>query len=74
MSPECFNNCSTSRDLWSLGVLTYELLIGQTPFYSTSEEKTVSNIIKNKLNLPKYLSKDATDFISKVIYAFNYFK
>ena len=33
-------------DLWGIGVLTYELLEGKTPFYNISKKETMKNIQK----------------------------
>jgi len=33
-----------SIDLWSLGVLAFELLTGKLPFYSISRKETIKNI------------------------------
>ena len=32
-------------DLWSIGVLTYELIAGKVPFYHISRSETINNII-----------------------------
>lgn len=34
-----------SVDLWCLGVLTYELLVGKAPFYHISRKETMKRIL-----------------------------
>ncbi|KAI8082070.1 kinase-like domain-containing protein [Thamnidium elegans] len=57
-----------SVDLWSLGVLLYELIVGDPPFESNGEEEiTYRRIMKVDLHIPKYVSKDAADLITKLL-------
>ena len=35
-----------SRDIWSLGIIAYEILIGVTPFTDMKVQKVFENIIK----------------------------
>ncbi|GJC90459.1 serine/threonine-protein kinase ark1 [Colletotrichum liriopes] len=52
-------------DLWSLGVLTYEFLVGSPPFEDTLEE-TRTRIARADMKVPAYVSLEGKDFIEKV--------
>ena len=53
-------------DLWSLGVLCYELLVGKPPFETESNSETYARITKVDIRYPSYMSEGARDLISKV--------
>lgn len=53
-------------DLWSLGVLCYELLVGKPPFETESNSETYTRITKVDVRYPSFMSEGAKDLISKV--------
>ncbi|MCJ1398325.1 spindle assembly checkpoint kinase [Xylographa trunciseda] len=52
-------------DLWSLGVLTYEFLVGEAPFEDT-QIQTQRKIARCDMTVPAFVSPEATDLIKKV--------
>ncbi|KAI8614645.1 serine/threonine-protein kinase 6-like protein [Chytriomyces sp. MP71] len=55
-------------DLWSLGVLCYEFLVGVPPFEDrTSYKATYRRIAKVDLKIPPSMSREAGDLISKLL-------
>lgn len=52
-------------DLWSLGVLTYEFLVGEAPFEDTPI-MTQKRIARADMQIPEWVSKEAKDLIKRV--------
>ena len=52
-------------DLWSLGVLTYEFLVGEAPFEDTPV-MTHRRIARAEMTVPSFVSPEATDLIKSV--------
>ena len=52
-------------DLWSLGVLTYEFLVGEAPFEDTPV-MTQRRIARGEMIVPKFVSPEARDLIERV--------
>lgn len=50
-------------DVWCIGVLAYELLIGGPPFEADTKEATYTRILKTQPFIPGHLSTSAQDFI-----------
>ncbi|CDF34432.1 Serine/threonine-protein kinase [Chondrus crispus] len=61
----------TKADLWSLGVVAYEMLSGRKPFEGSHTQSVLHTIQRGKYSFPKtqwqYISDEAIDFISKLI-------
>ena len=62
------NYYSEKVDLWSLGVLTYEFLVGEAPFEDTPI-MTHRRIARGEMTVPSYVSESAKNLIQRVIYA-----
>lgn len=52
-------------DLWSLGVLTYEFLVGEAPFEDTPV-MTQKRIQRGDMQVPSFVSPEARDLIKRV--------
>lgn len=69
MSPEVIKHQAVgkSSDLYSLGVMMYEILVGSPPFYSDDIEELFQSIKNGKLEIPDNISLDAKDLIKKLM-------
>ncbi|XP_008199672.1 ribosomal protein S6 kinase alpha-5 isoform X2 [Tribolium castaneum] len=75
MAPEVVKGGTQGHDIavdwWSVGVLTYELLTGASPFTVEGEKNTQQEISRRILKttppIPDSLGKDVADFISKLL-------
>jgi len=54
-------------DLWSLGVLTYEFLVGKPPFEAESNNETYKRITRVEVKYPPHVSTEAKDLISRLL-------
>lgn len=59
------NFYSEKVDLWSLGVLTYEFLVGEAPFEDT-QVMTQRKIARGEYTVPNFVSPEAKDLIKRV--------
>jgi serine/threonine protein kinase len=54
-------------DIWSLGVLCYEFLVGSPPFEAQGHSETYRRIAKVDLKFPSFVSDQAKDLITKLL-------
>nr|XP_060628057.1 aurora kinase A [Anolis sagrei ordinatus]XP_060628058.1 aurora kinase A [Anolis sagrei ordinatus]XP_060628059.1 aurora kinase A [Anolis sagrei ordinatus] len=54
-------------DLWSLGVLCYEFLVGKPPFEAKTYQETYRAISKVDYKFPPFVTEGARDLISKLL-------
>ncbi|KAK9480582.1 kinase-like domain-containing protein [Lipomyces japonicus] len=54
-------------DLWALGVLTYEFLVGNPPFEEPAHKATYKRISKVDLKIPPFVSPEAADLIRRLL-------
>ncbi len=73
VSPEIINYepIAPSTDSWSIGVITYILLSGLSPFMGDNDNETFSNITRAEFDFDdeafEKVSDDAKDFITSLI-------
>lgn len=69
LSPEAVlhQNYGQQIDWWGLGVLTFELLFGYTPFFDPSRIRLFNNIVKNPPKFPNNTNPEVVEFINFVL-------
>lgn len=74
LAPELLSSQRTSTsygnsiDWWSYGVLVYEMMRGQTPFWDKNRRQMFQNILTGEPHFPKELfSPAATDFLQRML-------
>lgn len=69
MSPQLLQKqkYTNKSDLWSVGLIFYEMLHGKTPWMATNELQLINAIYSQKIGFSKQISELSIDFISKCL-------
>ena len=69
LPPEMVDNMKHdySVDIWGLGVLAYEFLVGKPPFEDASRKNTYRKIQQAEVEFPAFLSKQAVSLIRSLL-------
>jgi hypothetical protein len=70
--PLDFKHCrtlqyNTSVDVWAVGVLAYELLVGFPPFSSSTPGNAMHKIMAATVVFPRHITPAAQDFVSEAL-------
>jgi len=70
MAPEVIRGDHQNEkvDVWSLGILLYELLHGKTPFHSSAPLEIQRNIIEGRYSYSPSLSREAIDLLKRILH------
>uniref|UniRef100_A0ACB8F0J1 Serine/threonine-protein kinase N2 n=1 Tax=Sphaerodactylus townsendi TaxID=933632 RepID=A0ACB8F0J1_9SAUR len=69
LAPEVLTDPSYTRavDWWGLGVLIFEMLVGESPFPGDNEEEVFDSIVNEDVCYPRFLSTETISIIRKEI-------
>jgi serine/threonine protein kinase len=69
LAPELLNRYSYNEkvDIWSLGILLFEMLHGKTPFPGKEEPDVLENIQKTEIQFSQDLHEDVKNLISAIL-------
>lgn len=71
MAPEVVmkSEYDASADLWSVGIILYEILYGKTPFHSSSVSELLSRLQKDSIRVPTSVavSSDCHDLLVRLL-------
>jgi protein kinase N len=69
LAPEVLTETSYSRavDWWGLGVLIFEMLVGESPYPGDDEEEVFDSIVNEEVKYPRFLSSDAVNIMRRLM-------
>lgn len=69
LAPEVLTETSYTRavDWWGLGVLIFEMLVGEAPFPGDDEEEVFDSIVNEEVRYPRFLSNEAVTIMRRLM-------
>ncbi|CAC5408210.1 PKN2 [Mytilus coruscus] len=69
LAPEVLTETSYTRsvDWWGLGVLVFEMLVGESPFPGDDEEEVFDSIVNEEVRYPRFLSTEAIAIMRRLL-------
>ncbi|CAN7992667.1 unnamed protein product [Ixodes hexagonus] len=69
LAPEVLTETSYTRavDWWGLGVLLFEMLVGESPFPGDDEEEVFDSIVHDEVRYPRFLSIEAIAIMRRLL-------
>jgi len=69
LSPEMIKGKEHNHavDIWALGILLYEFIVGSPPFEADEIKETYRRIVHAKVTFPDFVSPSARDLINKML-------
>lgn len=70
LAPEVLTQTLYTRavDWWGLGVLIFEMLVGESPFSGDSEEEVFDSIVNHEVLYPRFLSIEAVAIMRRLLH------
>lgn len=69
LAPEVLTETSYTRavDWWGLGVLIFEMLVGESPFSGDDEEEVFDSIVNDEVRYPRFLTIEAITIMRRLL-------
>uniref|UniRef100_A0A0A9WH43 protein kinase C n=1 Tax=Lygus hesperus TaxID=30085 RepID=A0A0A9WH43_LYGHE len=69
LAPEVLTETSYTRavDWWGLGVLIFEMLVGESPFPGDDEEEVFDSIVNDEVRYPRFLTLEAIAIMRRLL-------
>ena len=69
LAPEVLTEMSYTRavDWWQLGVLIFEMLVGESPFPGDDEEEIFESIVNDEVHYPNWLTTEAISIMRRLL-------
>ncbi|KAG9343911.1 hypothetical protein JZ751_013298 [Albula glossodonta] len=69
LAPEVLTDTSYTKavDWWGLGVLIFEMLVGESPFPGDDEEEVFDSIVNDDVRYPRFLSNESIAIMRRLL-------